>query len=77
MSHTTSLGIEIELEHLQMIERGFSALVEELSKDLSTSVSPSSIVALSALKEIAESGVRTAKMANSQITTITSSNQGH
>lgn len=77
MSHTKSLGIEIELQHLQMIERGFSTLLEELSKDLSTSVSSSSTVALMALKEIAESGVRTAKMASSQITLSSASNQGH
>jgi hypothetical protein len=75
MSHTTALGMEVELEHLKMLHDRFVALLNEIEKDQSTAISPTVKIALGSLKEIASAGVNTARSSQEQIRTSSSASQ--
>jgi hypothetical protein len=75
MSHTTALGMEVELEHLQMLHDHFAALLKEIEQDQATAVSPAVKVALGSLKEIATAGVNTARSSQEQIRVSSSASQ--
>jgi hypothetical protein len=75
MSHTTALGMEVELEHLKMLHDRFADLLKEIEQDHATAVSPAVKVALGSLKEIATAGVNTARSSQEQIRTSSSASQ--
>ena len=60
MSHTTTLGLQTDLEHIEFARARYAAIVEAIRKDLEGTISPISKVALAGLLECAECGVRLA-----------------
>jgi hypothetical protein len=77
MSHTSALGMDVELEHLKMLHDRFAALLKEIEQDHSTAVSPAVKVALGSLKEIATAGVNTARASQEQIRAASSASSSH
>jgi hypothetical protein len=75
MSHTPSRGLDVELQHLSMIQDGFVALLREIEQDQVTVVSPAVRVALSSLREIATAGINTARSSQEQIRAASSASQ--
>jgi hypothetical protein len=75
MSHTATLGMEVELEHLKMLHNRFAALLTEIEQDQATAVSPAVKVALGSLKEIATAGINTARSSEEQIRASSSASQ--
>jgi hypothetical protein len=67
MSHTQSRGLDVELQHLSMIQAGFVALLREIEQDQATVVSPSVRVALGSLEAIATAGINAARFSQDQI----------
>jgi len=57
MSHTNTISINTELEHIEMAKVRYEELVRSISADLVSAVTPSSRLALTLLRDHAQAGL--------------------
>lgn len=77
MSHTNTISINTELEHIEMAKARYEELVRSISADLVSAVTPSSKLALTLLLDHATAGVSMARNGKSQILSSMASMGSH